>query len=638
MPSRLDDALSRPAVHAALLVACVGILSLLVRHFWIPLDDGTLAQSAERVLRGQLPHRDFGDPYTGLNAVVGALAFRVFGVRLLSLRIPLVVGFALWLPALWLLARRFLAPAATVAAVLLAAVLSVPAYPAAMPTWFGLFAVTWGLWFLLRALDGAGRRWLVAAGIAAGVSVLFKVTGLYFLAAAYLSVAWRRVDGAPSMRATAVMGVLLFLALLGRLVLPGAGPSGFYHFFLPSLALGLLLVLRAWRLRRRWGSSSAVPALLGDGVALTLGALVPVALFLLPYAASGAVGTWLREVFLLPGRRFVSAASPPGAAWTVVPGMLAVAAAALSRRLQGAAGRRTALALAAALAVGLALDDRTGGAVMAWLWYSARAWIPALAVWAAVRLAFTPGGGATFAVVATAALWALVQFPYAAPAYFFYVAPLGVLATAAVLSEDRGKEGERDGMRRRPPPGPALGAEGLAPARGVAHAGPIVALLAALYAYLGAGYATGVTLSATTRLEPERGGLLVSASDARVYDRLVETVRSHAGGGGLWAGPDAPEVYFLTGIPNPGPTLYEFLASAPPTAGRLSALFQRADVRVAVVNTRPLFSASLDPRVVERIMETFPEGRTVGPFLIRWKVPEGAEPGDVDEALEMGPE
>ena len=35
-------------------------------------------RAAERVLRGELPHRDFGDPYTGLNAMLGAAAFRLF--------------------------------------------------------------------------------------------------------------------------------------------------------------------------------------------------------------------------------------------------------------------------------------------------------------------------------------------------------------------------------------------------------------------------------------------------------------------------------------------------------------------------------------------------------------------------------
>ncbi|HSM61548.1 MAG TPA: hypothetical protein VK849_12155, partial [Longimicrobiales bacterium] len=139
---------TRPLALALLWSGAVVTVAALVGRYWIPLDDGTLAQSAERVLGGELPHRDFADPYTGLNAVVGAVAFRLFGVTLASLRVPLVVGFAAWLPAVWLCARRFAPPGVALTATAVAAVLSVLTYPAAMPTWFALFAVTWGLLFL----------------------------------------------------------------------------------------------------------------------------------------------------------------------------------------------------------------------------------------------------------------------------------------------------------------------------------------------------------------------------------------------------------------------------------------------------------------------------------------------------------
>ena len=34
-------------------------------HGWGPHDEGALAQTAERVLRGELPRQDFDDIYTG---------------------------------------------------------------------------------------------------------------------------------------------------------------------------------------------------------------------------------------------------------------------------------------------------------------------------------------------------------------------------------------------------------------------------------------------------------------------------------------------------------------------------------------------------------------------------------------------
>jgi len=645
MPSRLDDPLGRPAVLALLWAAAVAAMAVMVRHFWIPLDDGTLAQSAHRVLLGQLPQRDFGDPYSGLNAVLGALALRAFGDRLASLRVPLVVGFAAWLPALWLLARRFLPPAAAVAAVLLAAILSVPTYPAAMPTWFALFAVTWGVWCVARFLEGssggrplsgesrgptgaaaASRLWLVGAGVLAGAALLFKVVGLYFVAAALLSLVLHRVDGSWVYRGVALAGVAAFLTVVGRLVIPISTGPGIWHFFVPAAAVGALVVWRAWapgRARHHGGaphpdsgappqgpsSAQGLGPLFADGLSLSVGVLLPVALFLVPYAASGALGAWFTGVFVLPARRFQVAASPPGPWWTAVPGVVSVGLAWWSTRLGPDAARRTAVALAGVLAVALALDDALGGWVMAVLWYAVRGWMPALSVWAAVVLSRSrgedsttgesagprssvtpyPSPSVTLAVVATAALWTLVEFPYAAPAYFFYVAPLGVLATGAVLGA----------VGRRP--------------------GPMVTLLAAVAAFLGAGYGAGVAAAGDTLLHLPRGGILVPSSDADTYERLAAIVGAHVDGGGLWAGPDAPEVYYLTGHPNPTPTLYEFLDPAARRVGDLDTLFTAHEVRVVVLNKRPLFSEPVDSSVVAWLFRSFPRRETVGPFSVLWK-------------------
>jgi hypothetical protein len=626
-PSNLDELLSRPVVLVLLWAGAVTAVALAAGHFWIPLDDGTLAQSAERVLHGQLPQRDFGDPYSGLNAILGAVALHFFGDRLSSLRVPLVVGFALWLPGLWLVARRFLSEAAAAAATLLAAILSVPTYPAAMPTWFTLYLITWGLWCLMGFLQPDSREepskvgsrwWLAGAGFLAGLSILFKVVGLYFVAAALLAIAARRGDGSRSYAVVASAGVAAFLALLGRLVLPEATATGIWHFFVPAAGVSGAVVWTTWhtavnggatvsetRQDRDGGDKPATRAkeaagvflLVGDGLALIAGVVLPVAIFLIPYLASGSVDEWLRGVFVLPTRRLQSAASPLGSWWTAVPGAVAVGLLWIDARLRGAPARRTALGLAALLAVALGLDDALGGGVMESLWYALRGWVPMLAIWGAVawargsrpssgETAVSPG---TFALVAAAALWVLVEFPYASPAYFFYVAPVGVLATAALVG----------GPNRRP--------------------GPVLALLAATAAFLGAGYGMGVMAAGDTPLDLPRGGIRVSSTDARTYERVVALVRDHIDGGGLWAGPDSPEVYYLTGEPNPTPTLYEFLDTTPRGIRDLDTLFASHDVRVTVVNRRPLFSAPLDSAAVAWLYRMFPAGDTVGSFSVRWK-------------------
>ena len=52
------------ALALVLAAAAVLVLPDLFRG-WYPWDDGAMAQVADRVLHGQLPHRDFDEPWTG---------------------------------------------------------------------------------------------------------------------------------------------------------------------------------------------------------------------------------------------------------------------------------------------------------------------------------------------------------------------------------------------------------------------------------------------------------------------------------------------------------------------------------------------------------------------------------------------
>ena len=61
---QLVGALSRLVWAAALIGGAVFVTWQLNRG-WVPLDEGTLAESAQRVLAGELPHRDFAELYTG---------------------------------------------------------------------------------------------------------------------------------------------------------------------------------------------------------------------------------------------------------------------------------------------------------------------------------------------------------------------------------------------------------------------------------------------------------------------------------------------------------------------------------------------------------------------------------------------
>src|SRR4051794_27566920 len=77
---------------------------------WLRTDDGLMGHTAERVLAGEMPHRDFDDVYTGGLAYVNAAAMRAFGLNLRSPRIVVVIVFLACIPALFYAATRFTSP------------------------------------------------------------------------------------------------------------------------------------------------------------------------------------------------------------------------------------------------------------------------------------------------------------------------------------------------------------------------------------------------------------------------------------------------------------------------------------------------------------------------------------------------
>ena len=128
----------------------------------------------------------------------------------------------------------------------------------------------------------------------------------------------------------------------------------------------------------------------------------------------------------------------------------------------------------------------------------------------------------------------VVQFPFSVPIYFCYFSPLLGIVLFALVS-----------TRKRPTNKIVLGA--------VATFYILFAVLQvvprALYINPPAFFSP-VTLPIGP-LRMERGGG-VEYYVPEMYEVLVSTVREHATNGKLVATPECPEVYFLTGLENPG--------------------------------------------------------------------------------------
>ena len=152
-------------------------------HGWWPNNAGAIGLSAERVLKGELPHRDFDEIYTGGVDYLHALAFKLLGTNLASMRRVLFAVFLTWIPAVYYIATRFTGPMTAGMVSLLAVTWSLPIYSEPIASWYNLFFATHGAAALLRYLETDRRRWLFVAGVCGGLSCLVKIIGLCFLAA-----------------------------------------------------------------------------------------------------------------------------------------------------------------------------------------------------------------------------------------------------------------------------------------------------------------------------------------------------------------------------------------------------------------------------------------------------------------------
>ncbi len=585
---------------------------------WVPHDEGALAQSAERVLHGELPHRDFDEIYTGGLSFLNALAFQVLGTNLASLRVVLFVCFLAWVPVVYWIAARFTSPVAAGGITLLSVAWSVPNYAAAVPSWYNLFFATFGTAALLKYLQSPSRRWLFTAGICGGLSFLAKVSGLYFVAAALLFFVFREQcltlaqPGEALKRARVypvfvMAGLLLFIFVLLTMINTGSSTSfGFLHLVLPGVILASLLLWRESRApigtdRKRFAEVFWMLLPLGAGV------LLPIAIFMIPYARSGDVPAFINGVFLLPAKRFGFAAginSGTFAPITALP-LVAVLGAAMYWRT------RVPMVVNILVALGLGLVLVASERYMPVYRFAlyALVMLTPLTVLAGAVLLKDSRGAAGLSVLhqqqvmlllCVAGMCNLVRFPYDASIYFCYVAPLLALALLAVFST-----------------------RGQAPRFVLASMVLFYLLFAVLRVTPGFIYAMGLGYQSdpmTQRLAlPRAGGLRVNPYAARQYELLIPLLHEHAAGTFIYAAPDCPEVYFLSGLRNPTRTLFDFFDEPAGRTERILGALQTHQVNEIAIFSSPWFSGPLAPDLRAALQERYPRAATVGQFEVRWR-------------------
>jgi hypothetical protein len=610
-----------------LLVLLVFALSALymareLKRGLVPWDEGVLAESAERVLHGELPHRDYHELYTGGLSELNAVAFRAFGTNLVSMRYMLFLFLLAWVPASYYVASRFVSAPVAGAVTLLAVAWGPPNYSAAMPSWYNLFFATFGLAALLRYVEVQSRRWLIVAGICGGISILFKMTGLYFVAAALLFLAFREQmvrSTRPAHRSEAVwyrvflvLSVFSYEALLLVLLRMQANVATYLYFWLPNFALGATIVWYEFYMGanhgRRFSFLFRELALFGAGVAL------PVAAFLTPYVLTGSLSQFFTGLLTQPRGMLLSGSLKPLVRWffegsvvnLLLIGVLRITRSITAPRLWEAVLLGTPPALLIPFVLLLAHQAR-GFYQLVWstIWVLAP-FVVTLGVWMLVRRSRLDRLKSVqrqrlFLILSVTACCSLIQFPYSAPVYFCYVAPLVLLSATAVVS------------LMDPPPRLAIS---LMMCFCFLYA--VFELTPGFVGNLGVQYAPDMQ---TVRLSlPRVGGLLVFPGTAHDYEELNGLIQQHARGEYILAAPNCPEIYFLYGFRSPNRNFSVFSDDFGQSPEGVLMALQKHHINLVVLNhVDYMFVQPVSNDLHSALEQEFPNHAQIGLYEVRWK-------------------
>jgi hypothetical protein len=582
---------------------------------WVPHDEGVFAQSAIRVLQGELPHRDFDEVYTGGLAYLDAIAFRLFGTNLSSFRYVLYLFFLAWVPATYYVASRFLPASIASAVTLLAVAWSVPNYAAAMPSWYNLFFATFGVAVLLRYIETQSAGWLFVAGLCGGISFLFKVSGLYFVAGVLFFLLFREQEasraktGRPSetglYRGFLLASVLVYETLVLLLLRKVANPATFVYFWLPNLAIGAALLWSEFN--SAGGRSKRFSFFLREITPFAVGVALPIIMFLGSYILTGSLAHVFMSMFVRVGLHLAYASEKPSVPHLIVGlllNTLFVAATFLTRpRIARTVGALYILGVPVILLLARE-DPRVYRTVWATIW-SLVPIVVILGVALVIRRSTSNQMDArkrqqVFLILSVTAACNLIQFPFTAPTYFCYVAPLVLLSVAAV-----------SGAVEQPPRLALIGAFCFCFLYVIFEVRP------------GFVYAMGKEYSANRQVAklslPRAGGLRVFPSEVRTYQELSAILGKYAHGEYIYAAPDCPEVYFLNGFRDPSPTLYDLGDDPAERTQRLLGAIRGHNVGVVVLNRDPQFGGPLPADLRTALEGEFPSWAEVDKFEVRWK-------------------
>lgn len=275
----------------ALSAACVSgaILYGYYDHFWHSRDEGYFAHTAERLLQGEVLHRDIQTQHVGIIHFLHAFSFWLFGIDLLSLRIfPALTtwfqaGFVFYL-------MRARGPFAAFAATLAFSATAFPLFPSPTQHWTSLFLMV----VLIGALvewPGLGWRKVIFLGFLCGLIFgLRQPTGVFVSIAVSLICFSQKADTAHPGNAgltARVLGPFFLLCFAGVLSVYVLSNFDLISMLLFAWAPILLLVRAALSIRL------ANRDVLIVAFCLCTGAVLPLLPIVIYHLVHGSLSHWV---------------------------------------------------------------------------------------------------------------------------------------------------------------------------------------------------------------------------------------------------------------------------------------------------------------------------------------------------------
>jgi hypothetical protein len=593
------------------LIVCVLYLSDFMYVRWIPQDEGTLALTAELVRQGQLPHIDFVDVYSGGLTLLHSWAFSLWGVKLSSMRTMLFIAFMSAVPFYFLICRRAVSAPMSSVVTFSAVAWSLPNYSAPMPSWYVLIFSIIGSYLMLRYIETRHLKWVFGFGICTGLSTLVKIIGIYQLAAGLMFLSFMALGeigpGTENFKRrwpALVLGISPLLALI-LLLKPLLNFNIAIHFLLPVAAIYWLVVLAKPICDDHGSSDKTLKNYLMGVLVLSLGFLIPLTVAIWPYALRSAWPDLYAGIIELPARRLKAVAFPLPPIQTMIAVLPVFAAFCWSAVAQNKALGYFRSVILVGLCVVLVFADQP--IVYSSIWYSLRpmlAFLSLVAVWLFIKrspenIIERLNSHQLMLMLAVASFGSLVQFPYSFGVYFYYSAPLLLLVAVFLLKSCKFRFRE-------------------------VHS--LILVFYTLFAvlWLNPSFVRTVGSRAvaddwTYKLRAERGGLHVDRGTGELYDALVWFLvqKDHGRHDYIYAGPDSPELYFLSDTKNPQRVALDIFDSDSRSAkDRLSSYILKFNIETVVVNLAPEFSPKLDEECLKWLQSRYLNSKQFNHFVV----------------------